>query len=248
MISAIIGGTGCQRIVGDDAVRHEISTPYGLAMVFERKRGDDTLYLLLRHGEGHVVPPHLVNYRANIAALKQLGVTQAIGIYAVGSITSVVLPGTLGIMDQFIDFTGGGREATFFTGNGTGVRHIPMVTPFSSRLRAALIKEAARMSISIATKGTYVCTNGPRLETPAEIGMFRRWGADYVGMTAATETILANETGIEFAGTVYSINWAAGLDAEGLSFIEDEISDRIIDRLTTLVEAALSVTFAQPGH
>ncbi|MDX9939825.1 MAG: MTAP family purine nucleoside phosphorylase [Sphaerochaetaceae bacterium] len=239
MKSAIIGGTGCQRLVNKESVRHEISTPYGHAVVFERHEGPDTLYFLLRHGEGHRVPPHLVNYRANIAALRQLGVTQAIGIYAVGSITSVVLPGMLGVIDQFIDFTGGGREATFFTGADAGVKHVPMVSPYSKRLRTSLIMEASRMDIPLSPKGTYVCTNGPRLETPAEIAMFRRWGADYVGMTAATETILANEAGIEFAGTVYSLNWAAGLDAEGFSFIEEEIADRAIDRLQRLVESAL---------
>lgn len=235
MKSAIIGGTGCPSMVNSDWVRHTVETPYGVVVVFEL----DHLYLLLRHGEGHTVPPHLVNYRANIAALQQLGVTQAIGIYAVGSITSMVLPGTLGIIDQFIDFTGGARHSTFFTGGEAGVHHIPMVNPYNKRLRAALARQAAQMNISLARKGTYICTNGPRLETPAEIAMFRRWGADYVGMTAATETILAHEATIDFAGVVYSINWAAGLDAEGMSFIEEEISDKIITQLTHLTREAL---------
>lgn len=177
MISAIIGGTGCQHIVGD-GLRRVIPTVYGDAVVFEKTTAQDTLYFMLRHGEGHRVPPHLVNYRANIAALRQLGVTQAIGIYAVGSITSIVLPGNLGMIDQFIDFTGGSREATFFTGGEAQVRHVPMVTPYSKRLRTALVKEALRLSIPISPRGTYICTNGPRLETPAEIAMFRRWGAD----------------------------------------------------------------------
>ncbi|WP_422477490.1 MTAP family purine nucleoside phosphorylase [Pleomorphochaeta sp. DL1XJH-081] len=240
MKSAIIGGTGCQAMAGKDAQRSTVVTPYGETVVFEKQHGDDTLYFALRHGEGHRVPPHLVNYRAIIAALKQLGVSQAIGIYAVGSITSMVLPGNLGLIDQFIDFTGGQRQSTFFTGGDAGVQHIPMLTPYSKRLRAAIAKEAARLEIPICLKGTYICTNGPRLETPAEIAMFRRWGGDYVGMTAATETTLANEAGIDFAGLVYSINWAAGLDAEGLSFIEDEIMQRIVDRMTLLASGAFS--------
>jgi len=235
MKSAIIGGTGCQRMVNSEWVRHTVDTPYGTVALFEK----DDVYLLLRHGEGHTVPPHLINYRANIAALQQLGVTQTIGIYAVGSITSMVLPGTIGIIDQFIDFTGGARQSTFFDGGAGGVRHVPMVTPYSSRLRKAIARQAAQLEIPLALKGTYICTNGPRLETPAEIGVFRRWGADYVGMTAATETILANEASIDFAGVVYSINWAAGLDAEGISFIEAETSEKVITQLNHLTKAAL---------
>ncbi len=239
MKSAIIGGTGCQRIVGEQAQRLEISTPYGLTVLFEKVIGEHTLYLALRHGEGHTVPPHLVNYRAIIAALQQVGVTQAIGIYAVGSITSMVLPGTIGLIDQFIDFTGGARESTFFTGGESTVKHIPMLVPYSRRIRASIAREAAAANIPLCLKGTYVCTNGPRLETPAEIAMFRKWGADYVGMTASTETILANEAEIEFAGIVYSINWAAGLDAEGISFIEDETMERIVEKMSKLAERAL---------
>ncbi len=242
MKSAIIGGTGCQRMVTPQSTKFTVTTPYGGVDIFELERGEDPLYLLLRHGEGHTIPPHLVNYRANIAALQQLEVTQSIGIYAVGSITSMVLPGTIGLIDQFIDVTGGSRQSTFFTGGEKGVRHIPMVTPYSKRLRSALARQATQLKIPLTLKGTYICTNGPRLETPAEIAMFRRWGADYVGMTAATETILANEAGIDFAGTVYSINWAAGLDAEGISFIEDEISDRVIEQLTRLTQATLMGT------
>lgn len=240
MKSAIIGGTGCQQIAGTDARRIVVDTPYGDAVVFEKAVGDDTLYIALRHGEGHRVPPHLINYRAVIAALRQLGVSQAVGLYAVGSITSMVLPGSLGLIDQFIDFTGGSRESTFYTGGDAGVHHIPMLTPYSKPLRATIAREAARLHIPLCHKGIYVCTNGPRLETPAEIAMFRKWGADYVGMTAATETILANEAGIEFAGIVYSINWAAGLDAEGLSFIEQETMDRVVGKMTTLAHHALT--------
>lgn len=239
MISAIIGGTGCQRIVGSGVTRQEMETPYGNAVVFEKRIGAGTLYLLLRHGEEHDVPPHLVNYRANIAALKQLGVGQAIGIYAVGSITQALLPGGVGLIDQFIDFTGGSRESTFHTGGSSGVRHIPMEEPYSRKLRLTLAREAEQQSLSLSPGGTYICTNGPRLETPAEIAMFQQWGADYVGMTGSTETILANEAGIEFAGIVYSINWAAGLDVSGLSFINDQRIEQIVDQITRLAQDVL---------
>lgn len=245
MRTAIIGGTGCRRIIGTASARLDVDTPYGTARLFEKRLGPDTLYLLLRHGEEHDTPPHLVNYRANIAALREVGVTRAVGIYAVGSITDTVVPGAAGLIDQFIDFTGGSRQSTFFTGGSTGVRHIPMVTPYSELLRMQLLQEAARQSVALGARGTYICTNGPRLETPAEIRMFRLWGADHVGMTASTETILACEAGIEFAGIVYSINWAAGVDATGLSFIDDQTIDSIVDRLTSVAQGALFAKSAQ---
>ena len=240
MISAIIGGTGFQ-IPETGLTRLEIQTPYGEVVLFEdHGGGDDALYYLPRHGEGHILPPHRVNYRANIQALRQLGVVQVIGIYAVGSITSMVLPGNFGIIDQFIDFTNG-RESTFFDGGVTGVRHIPMVEPYSRRLRALIARTAVEQNLKLSLKGTYVCTNGPRLETPAEIAMFRKWGADYVGMTAATETILLREAQIDFAGIAYSVNWAAGLDAEGFSFIEEEISHRVVSQILQLAQAVLKL-------
>jgi purine nucleoside phosphorylase len=243
---AIIGGTGCQNMVGSQEKRFEVDTPYGSAELSSQEHGEHTIYHVLRHGKNHSIPPHLINYRANIDALRQLEVSHAIGIYAVGSITSMVLPGNLGLIDQFIDFTGGSREGTFFTGGDAGVRHVPMVSPYSKRLRAIIARESARLAIPLALKGIYVCTNGPRLETPAEISMFRRWGADYVGMTAATETVLAAEADIEFAGIVYSINWAAGLDAEGFSFIEKEIAERITGNLSLLAKNSLLALGTEP--
>ena len=236
---AIIGGTGYQKVIGNEAARLSVETSYGTVIVFEQEHNSDTIYYLLRHGEGHRVPPHLINYRAIIDALSALHVTHAIGLYAVGSITSLVLPGTIGLIDQFIDFTGGGRDSTFFTGDEKGVKHIPMVTPYSVHLRKVIIETATHLDIPLCKRGTYVCTNGPRLETPAEITMFRRWGADYVGMTAATETILAAEAGIQFAGLVYSINWAAGLDAEGISFLEEETAARVTTTLLSLAQKSL---------
>ena len=241
MKSAIIGGTGVRNLEKTETAERILATPYGEVTVFEETKGEEPLVFLPRHARDHRVPPHLINYRANIAALRQLGVQQAIGIYAVGSITSMVLPGCYGIIDQFIDFSGGGRETTFSTGNEAEVRHIPMVEPYSRRLRVFLAKTAHEQGRNISLSGTYVCTNGPRLETPAEISMFRKWGADYVGMTAATETILAGEAGIDFAGLAYSVNWAAGLDAEGFSFIEEETSERVVSEVLGIATAALRI-------
>jgi purine nucleoside phosphorylase len=114
-----------------------------------------------------------------------------------------------------------------------------MVEPYSRRLRALIAKTAVDQGSRLSLKGTYVCTNGPRLETPAEIAMFRKWGADYVGMTAATETVLAHEAQIDFAGLAYSVNWAAGLDAEGFSFVEEEISSRVVAQVSQLAQSVL---------
>jgi len=239
MNSAIIGGSGFQGLIPATAEQVRVETEYGAATLWKEKVNDNTIFYLLRHEKGHTVPPHLINYRANLAALKKVGVSQIIALYGVGSITSMVIPGNLGLIDQFIDMTNN-RASTFYDQPHTPFEHTPMVYPYSRRLRILLANKAKELSISLSLKGTYICTNGPRLETPAEITMYRRLGADYVGMTAATETILANELHIDFAGMVYSMNWAAGLDAEGISFIEKEITERAVNQLTLLAKETLS--------
>ena len=239
MNSAIIGGSGFQGLIPANAEKVCVTTEYGDATLWEEKVNENSIFYLLRHEKGHTVPPHLINYRANLSALKKVGVTQIIGLYGVGSITSMVIPGNLGLIDQFIDMTSN-RTSTFYDTLNEPFEHTPMVFPYSRRLRVLLANKAKELRIPLSLKGTYVCTNGPRLETPAEITMYRRLGADYVGMTAATETILANELHIEFAGLVYSMNWAAGLDAEGISFIEKEITEKAVDQLTLLAKETLS--------
>lgn len=240
MKSAIIGGTGIDTSFPMEMLRQIVKTPYGDVELFVGTGSNADLVFLPRHGAGHCVPPHLINYRANIAALKQLGVEQAIGMYAVGSITGILPPGSWGLVDQFIDMTGGAREHTFFTGGEAGVKHAPMVQPYSLALRKAIAKIAVeRGRLDLSAKGVYVCTNGPRLETPAEIRMFRILGGDYVGMTAATETSLAAEAQLPLAAIAFSINWAAGLDEEGVSFLEDETIDRITQEIVEVSVAAL---------
>ena len=240
MKSAIIGGTGIDSSFPIDMMQRVVQTPYGAVELFEGSGENSDLVFLPRHSVGHSLPPHLINYRANISALKQLGVGQTIGMYAVGSITGLLSPGSWGLVDQFIDMTGGGREHTFFTGGDAGVKHVAMVQPYSLPLRKAIARSALEHgNRDIVVKGTYVCTNGPRLETPAEIRMFRILGGDYVGMTAATETILAAEAGIPFAAIAFSINWAAGLDEEGVSFLEDETIERITRDIVAVCVPAL---------
>ena len=240
MKSAIIGGTGVTSFPSLQLKEQIVSTTYGDVIVYVRQT-DDSIVFMQRHGVGrNKVPPHLINYKANIEAMRMLKVQQAVAIYAVGSISSLVLPGCYGLIDQFIDLSRGGRDATFYTGSDQKVRHIPMIEPYSKRLRLKLFQEFSLRGKQVPMKGTYICTNGPRLETPAEISMFRKFGADYVGMTAATETILANEAEIDFAGIAFSVNWAAGLDAEGFSFVEEETLTKMVSELLDVSLKVLS--------
>jgi purine nucleoside phosphorylase len=237
MSFAIIGGTGTQKIIeGSKAI--VVNTEYGDVTLFENYHKRERYFLLLRHDLGHKTPPHLINYRANIAALKKVGVKKIVAIYAVGSITDLIKPAEMGIINQFIDFTMGNRLSTFEEGKGDKVHHCPMDNPFDKELSKELLNGAKKLNIELNEGGTYICTNGPRLETPAEIAMFKQWGADYVGMTAATETILANEKQLKFAAIAYSINWAAGINNESISFVDDKAIDLLISKI---VKVALSV-------
>ncbi|WP_320130313.1 MTAP family purine nucleoside phosphorylase [uncultured Sphaerochaeta sp.] len=234
-MKAIIGGTGVDSLPGIEAERTLVSTPYGEVELFKGRGKDASLVFLPRHGSNHEVPPHLINYRANIKALALLGVTKAIGIYAVGSISNLLQPGKIGIVEDFIDMTGGGRNHTFFTGGKELVRHVAMDCAFDPALNAALLDGDS----SLVTGGVYCCTNGPRLETPAEIRCYGRLGADYVGMTCATEASLAKEAGLRFAGLAYSINWAAGVEGNTVQFIDDCAIEKLKDHMTNICLLAL---------
>ncbi|HHT81786.1 MAG: MTAP family purine nucleoside phosphorylase [Sphaerochaeta sp.] len=229
-MKAIIGGTGVDRISHFHSESKEVSTPYGPVELFVGSGEHSSLIFLPRHGSSHSVPPHLINYRANISALKQLGVDELISIYAVGSISDALKPGEIGTLSDFVDLSGGGRLHTFFTGEESGVKHVGMDEAFDRVLTASLHAEDP----SLKKGGVYVCTNGPRLETPREIRMFASLGFDVVGMTAATEIALAREVGIRVASLAYSINWAAGIGGADVEFIGDEEIGRLKDRMISL--------------
>ena len=214
-----------------------VHSRYGEVLLYE----DDDIFYLLRHRSGHTVPPHLIDYRAHIDALRLLDVRRAVGIYAVGSITEALRPGAAGVLSQFIDLTSG-RMSTFYSEPGQTFRHTPMDEPYAGALSQALIEQGARDGIALARNLTYVCTNGPRLETPAEIAMYRSFGADVVGMTAGTETSLACEAGIEFSGIAYSINWAAGVGGSEVTFIDDDTIERLTGELTDLARTTLTLS------
>lgn len=230
---AIIGGTAIE-IAGLHLQSKVVSTPYGEQKVYLDQ--DLQAIFIARHGEvGAKLAPHLINYRAEIAALRQLDVGRLIGLYAVGSISRRLEPGKAGLLSQFIDLTPH-RDNTFCDRATTQVPHIALDEPYNRSLRALIQNEALAMQLDLKDDLTYVCTNGPRLETPAEIRVYQSWQADVVGMTAATETILANEAAIEMAGIAFSINWAAGVGNQETTFLDSSDRQHLAQQLLQLTD------------
>jgi 5'-methylthioadenosine phosphorylase len=192
-------------------VREEIlENAYGQAKVAMGTYSGKEIVFLTRHGVTHSVPPHLVNYRANIWALKELGVEHVLATAAVGSLNEGMAPGSFVLVDQFLDFTKN-RLSTFFDGGEMGVTHTDMTHPYSPHLRGILAETAKSLGINVHQSGTYVCTEGPRFETPAEIRMYRILGGDVVGMTSVPEVVLAREAGLSYATICMVTNFAAGI-------------------------------------
>lgn len=207
---AIIGGTGLETMAGLDIVRHhQIETPYGdpSSAIVEAQHQEDRWFFLSRHGEAHTIPPHRVNYRANLWALHSLSVDAVVAVAAVGGITEAMLPGQVSIPDQIIDYTWG-REHTFY--DGPEVEHIDFTHPYCESLRGRLIEAATAANVAAIAGGTYGATQGPRLESPAEICRMEQDGCDIVGMTGMPEASLAKELGLCYACCAVSANWAAG--------------------------------------
>ena len=242
MKAAILGGTGVYSIDGIQTVEQTVETEFGSVTLKAGTGQWDNLYFISRHGTDHSIPPHMVNYRANIQALRELEIDRVFAIYAIGSITTVVPPGGVGLISQFIDVTQG-RINTFYNGGNSGLKHTPMDEPYCRALDDKILAAAEKRGFPIAESGIYICTNGPRFETPAEIAMYKLWGADYVGMTGATESALAREAGLHFAAVVYSMNWAAGIE-ENLAFISEDDMGHIKNSLTDI---ALEVLFSDLG-
>ncbi len=219
----IIAGTAIYNIPFIEMEEKTVQTAYGDAIVLFGKGENNDLVFIPRHGPNHTTPPHQVNYRANIQALVDLGVKYTLAAYAVGSINPQIPPKGLVAVDDFLDFTKD-RESTFFDGLGTPVKHVDMSTPFCPKLRAELLHNASELGLFIKPSGTYVCTNGPRLESPAEIRMYEKMGGDVVGMTAVPEVVLAKERELCFAAVCFSVNWAAGIK-EKIQFVETGLND-----------------------
>ncbi len=217
---AIIGGTGVYdpRIL--DNIREEvITTPYGQAKVRIGTYAGEEVAFMARHGVDHSVPPHLINYRANIYALKMLGVERVVATTAVGSCNRELKPGDFVVVDQFLDFTKG-RVCTFFEGGEAGVVHTDVTEPYCPELRQVLVAAAQEVGVAAHPRGTYVCTEGPRFETAAEIRMFGQLGGDVVGMTNVPESVLAREAGLCYATVSMVTNYGAGISPTSLTHEE----------------------------
>ncbi|MBP2644776.1 MAG: S-methyl-5-thioinosine phosphorylase [Firmicutes bacterium] len=217
---AIIGGTGLYdpRIL--ENIREDtVVTPYGDVKYKVGEFKGKPVAFIPRHGSAHSIPPHLINYRANIWALKKLGVTNIIASTAVGSLNPDMGGGDFVFIDQFLDFTKS-RVNTFYNGEGRQVVHVDVTQPYCPNLRETLLKAAEGLGIKAHAKGTYVCAEGPRFETPAEIKAFRQLGGDVVGMTNVPEVVLAREAEICYATVSMVTNFAAGISPHPLTHSE----------------------------
>lgn len=208
--AAVIIGSGCQDLLDPDAARM-VETVYGAPSgpIQSLRLGGVDVAAIARHGMQHTIPPHRINYRANIAALASVGITTVIGLNTVGVASSICTPGEIGVPDQIIDYTWG-REHTFFSGGEAGVEHIEFTEPFAEPLRKELLNAAEAAGVACYDGGVYAATQGPRLETAAEVDRLERDGADYLGMTAMPEAALAAEVGIDYACLCLVVNMAAG--------------------------------------
>lgn len=218
----IIGGSGLTQLANLDVARREIvRTPWGepSGPLTLGRIGAQEVVFLARHGYGHTIPPHLVNYRANIDALKRSGVSWIVSVASVGGIDKEAPPGALVVPHQIIDYTSG-RETTFQNGDGDQVQHIDFTEPYDAGVRAALLAASRQQGIPVFDGGVYAATQGPRLETAAEINRLERDGATLVGMTGMPEAALAREAAVPYAALCVVANWAAGRadSAHAISF------------------------------
>jgi len=209
---AIIGGTGLTRLTNLSILSREVHvTAYGepsAPLTRGTLAGKDVLFLP-RHGAGHTIPPHRVNYRANIAVLKNVGVDKIIAVNAVGGISEAFPPQMLAAPDQIIDYTWS-RDHSYFNEGLEEVVHIDFTQPYCESLRAAILEAARAAEVEMVTYGTYAAMQGPRLETTAEINRLERDGCHLVGMTGMPEAALARELGMCYASIAVVANWAAG--------------------------------------
>jgi 5'-methylthioadenosine phosphorylase/5'-methylthioinosine phosphorylase len=242
---AIIGGSGSGYIDGPGAfLPGPIQTPYGLASAGIRRlplAGREVLFLP-RHGIGHRIPPHRVNYRANLWALQQAGASQVVGLAAVGGIAAGLGPRTFAVPHQIIDYTYG-RDQSFYDGGEAGVRHTDFTEPYCQALRNQLLAACAAAGVPVLDHAVYGATQGPRLETAAEISRLERDGCDLVGMTGMPEAALARELDLCYATLAYVVNWAAG-KAQG-PIVMDDIEGNLthcMGRVETILRVLAEMT------
>jgi len=243
----IIGGTGLDQLQGLELIReHTVDTPFGAPSrpVQEGRLGGQTLYFLHRHGSPGAIPPHRINYRANISALHALGVRRLVAVNAVGGVSPDMQPGRLVIPDQLIDYTWG-REHSFDDGSSGRLQHIDFTEPYDRPLRLALVEAAEAAGITHEPFGVHGVTQGPRLETAAEVRRLAGDGCDIVGMTGMPEAALARELGIAYASVCMVVNPAAGLGDLPLTLdMMRHILEREAGVVRTLLETLLAALSA----
>jgi 5'-methylthioinosine phosphorylase len=242
---AVVGGTGLYSMMDDFEFSHQeiINTPYGEPsgpLVHGFLHGKPLVFLA-RHGFTHRLPPHRINYRANIWMFKKAGVDRILAVNAVGGINPNSPPETLIIPDQIIDYTWG-REHTFYAEDLTRVVHVDFTSPYSESLRKTLIAAGKKCALNLVESGVYGCTQGPRLETAAEIKRLQQDGCDLVGMTGMPEASLARELSIEYASIAVVANWGAGLGEAEISMDQIDASlQNGMESVKTLVLEAVKL-------
>ncbi|MDE2148409.1 MAG: S-methyl-5'-thioinosine phosphorylase [Gammaproteobacteria bacterium] len=249
MSVAVIGGTGLDRMPGLTVDRRlDIATPYGTpsAPLLEGRFAGSRVLFLARHGEQHAIPPHAVNYRANLSALRQAGARSVVAVCAVGGIAPWIGPAQLAVPADLIDYTWG-RAHTCSDSAEVPLRHVEFTVPFAERVRRELLHAALAARVDIYDGGVIGVTQGPRLESAAEVRRLKRDGCDMIGMTAMPEAALACELGLEYAILAVSVNWAAGLGSAGIhAEIETAVGEGIV-RARMVLARALPALRAQEG-
>jgi len=243
---AIIGGTGLTQMQQMENLRHElITTPFGEASgpLSHGTLWGHPVVFLPRHGYGHTIPPHKVNYRANLWALRQVNVGVVIAVNAVGVIRQDLEPGTLVLPDQLLDYTYG-REHTYFDGSGEPLQHVDFTNPYSDRLRGLFKAAALEANIPLVDRACYGVTQGPRLETAAEIDRLERDGCQLVGMTGMPEAALARELGMQYVCIALGVNKAAGRGETGIHEEMEAYLSLSMQRLGVLLKAVLPAVCA----
>ena len=244
---AIIGGSGLAKLGNLKGTRRKaLRTPYGepsAALTLGEIAGREVLFLA-RHGDGHTIAPHQVNYRANLWALKESGADEVVSVASVGGIRNDLWPGVLLLPHQIIDYTWG-RSSTYFEGPGVPVNHVDFTEPYSNELRRKLLAAAAACGERLVEEGVYAATQGPRLESAAEITRLERDGADVVGMTGMPEAALAREIGLRYAAIAVVANFAAGrgssehaIPLESIGAVLEESMQRVRRVIDQLCEDA----------
>ncbi len=246
--TAVIVGSGAERIFQDLMDKDALETRYGAIRTYFSDELDPEVPILLRHGLGHSLPPHLINYRANISGLAGLGAERIIAIGAVGSLRSSLRPGDLVFPDQFLDFTKG-RPSTFVESRDDELHHTDITNPFCEDMRRIGLSSANDLEIPVHPRAVYVCTEGPRYETAAEIRMFKMLGGDLVGMTCVPEVVLAREKGLCYLHLSVVTNMAAGIRTEPISHnkVEKIIANRTVS-VRKLVKRVVENERLAPGR